>query len=99
MDNRDLAVAREIDELRVELRAEPASSEDLEAIAFDRYDHTACGFHNLDALTQEHARNVLDGPRVRERSRYVEQLRCKRGNTLHFLFETLKLRGRVRRGC
>ena len=94
----NLAVAREIGELRVELRTEPASSEDLEAIAFDRYDHTACGFHNLDALTQEHTRNVLDGPRVRERSRYVEQLRCQRGNTLHFLFETLKLRGRVRRG-
>ena len=93
MDNRDLAVAREIDELRVELRAEPASSEDLEAIAFHRHEHTACCFHNLDALTQEHARNILDRPRVRKRGRHVEQLSRQCGNALHFISETLKLRG------
>src|SRR5438552_607763 len=94
----DLAIAPEIGELRVELRGEPASSEDLEAIALDRYDHTTCRFYNLDALSQKHSRNVLDGPRIRERSRYVEQLPCQRRNALNFLFETLKLRGRVRDG-
>src|SRR5438034_10662707 len=91
--DRDLAVERECGELRLKWRADTASSKQFQSVPFHRDEHAARCFEHVDTSAQEHLGYLVDGSRFRKRGRHVEQLPRQRGNALHFISETLKLRG------